>query len=369
MLAPVPVPYREPLFRMLSERGRIDARVMYLAAAQAGWDQRPDWFAGREGYRSEVLSSWQGERPGRSPVVVARGIGAMLTRLDPACVVSWEFGPATWRALAWCRRRRCPLVVFSELTPWSDAVLSAGRLRVHRTLAPRIEGFIVAGSQGVTRLAALGVERERVHVALQSADLAPLLAAPRRASAERGPLRILTVGRLVEDKNLALLLDAFAAAAFDEGQAELLICGRGPLEVELRARAARLGVPVSFLGAVSPSALPAVYGDAGAFALVSTYEPFGVAVREAAAAGLPLICTRRAGAAGDIAVEGESALLVDPVNEAEVTGALSRIVREPGLRDRLAAGSDAVTARHPLGADAQAWERAVAQAIDSNARR
>ena len=76
ILPPVPVPYREPLFRALAERGRVEPLVIYLAGSQEGWDQPPDWFAGREGYPSEVLSAWQRARPGRSPVTVARGLGS-----------------------------------------------------------------------------------------------------------------------------------------------------------------------------------------------------------------------------------------------------------------------------------------------------
>ncbi|MET0971954.1 MAG: glycosyltransferase, partial [Thermoleophilaceae bacterium] len=256
IVPPVPVPYREPLFRSLSERGVIEPRVVYLAARQAGWDQPPDWFAGREGYPSEVLSGWQRSRRGRSPVTVARGLGAALERADPGCVVSWEYGPATWRALAWCRRHGRPLVIFSELTLWSDAALSSLQLRVHRLLAPRAAGFIVASSQGAERLALLGVDRGRVEVALQSADLAPLVTLPPRAGGRDGPVRVVVVGRLVPDKNLALLLDAFAAAGLDR-DAELVLHGTGPLEPPLRAQAARLGLPASFRGALAPAALPA----------------------------------------------------------------------------------------------------------------
>jgi glycosyltransferase involved in cell wall biosynthesis len=366
IVPPVPVPYREPLFRSLSERGVIDPRVVYLAASQTGWDQPPDWFAGREGYPSEVLAGWQQSRRGRSPVTVARGLGAALGRADPGCIVSWEYGPATWRALGWCRRHGRPLVIFSELTPWSDAALSALQLRVHRLLAPRAAGFIVASSQGAERLGRLGVDRGRVEVALQSADLPPLLALPPRAARGDGPVRVLVVGRLVPDKNLALLLDAFAAAGLDS-DAELVLHGTGPLEASLTAHAARLGVPTLFGGPLAPAALPAAYADADVLALVSTYEPFGVTMREGAAAGLPLICSRRAGAAGDVAVEGENAVLVDPSNRDEVAAALRRLVREPELRERLAAGSRTVTARHPPEADAEAWERAVLRAIAGGA--
>jgi glycosyltransferase involved in cell wall biosynthesis len=352
------VPYREPLFRALAARGRIEPHVVYLAGSQEGWDQPREWFADREGYPSELLSGWQRARAGRSPVTVARGLGGALRRLDPACVVSWEYGPATWRALAWCRARRRSLVIFSELTPWSDAELTRLQLRVHRLLAPRADGFIVASSQGAERLARLGVDRGRVEVALQSADLEPLGGVERPARAS-GPVRVLVIGRLVPDKNLLPLLDAFAEAELG-GEAELVLHGSGPLEAELRERIARLRVPARLAGSVPPAELPAVYAGADVLALVSTYEPFGVTMREGAAAGLPLLCSRRAGAAGDVAVEDENALLVDPDSRAELVTALRRLVREPDLRARLAAGSRAVTARHPPAADAEAWERAIA---------
>ena len=358
------MPYREPLFRALADRGRIDPTVIYLAGVQPGWDQPASWFgATGEDYASTVLSAWQHARTGRSPVTLPRGLGRALGRAAPDCVVSWEYGPASWRALAWCRRHRRPLVIFSELTPWSDPELSRQQLRIHRLIAPRAAGFVVASTQGRVRLAALGVDPERVEVALQSADTAALTGLPARSERPDGPVTVLSVGRLVSDKNLARLLEAFAQSGFEPDEAELVLCGGGPLDTELRSLAARLGVPARFEGPVASSELPGLYSSADVLALVSTYEPFGATVREGAAAGLPIICSRRAGAAGDLAVEGENALLVDPERVDEIAGALRRLVREPELRARLAAGSRAVTERHPPEADAEAWERAVLGAV------
>jgi GalNAc-alpha-(1->4)-GalNAc-alpha-(1->3)-diNAcBac-PP-undecaprenol alpha-1,4-N-acetyl-D-galactosaminyltransferase len=374
ILPPVPVPYREPLFRSLAERGRVDPQVIYLSASQPGWDQPAAWFPVSHDYPSELLPAWQRRRRGRSPVTLPLGVARTLSATTPDCVVSWEYGPATVRALAWARRRRVPLLVFSELTPWSDAALSPLQLRVHRLLAPRVAGFIVASSQGVERLRALGVDPKRVEVALQSADLSGLGAAARAVGApgpgadapgpDAGrPVRILAVGRLVPDKDLDVLIDAFARAGFAEGEAELEIRGSGPLEAELRAQAQRLGVPVLFPGPVAPGELGRVYAAADVLALVSSYEPFGVTLREGAAAGLPLIASRRAGAVGDIAVEGENALVIEPGDRSQITAALQRLVREPQLRERLAAGSRAVTERHPPETDVEAWERAVLRAV------
>jgi glycosyltransferase involved in cell wall biosynthesis len=355
ILPPVPVPYREPLFRALAERGRVHPHVIYLAPSQPGWDQPSEWFSEAAGYGSEILSAWQRGRPGRAPITLSKGVGRALSRFRPDCVVSWEYGPATLRVLAWARRRRVPVVVFSELTPWSDGALSGVQRRLHRLVAPRIDGLLVASSQGVERLRSLGVSPERIEVALQSADLSSV----RVASPSAGPVRILSVGRLVADKNLDGLIDAFADAGFAEGEAELEIRGAGPLEDELRALADRLGVPARFGGPAAPGELADIYANAHAFALVSTYEPFGVTLREAAAAGLPLIASRRAGAVGDVAVDGENAVVIDPGDRGQITAALRRLVRERELRERLAAGSRAVTERHPPEADAEAWERAI----------
>jgi glycosyltransferase involved in cell wall biosynthesis len=341
----------------------VDPHVIYLSASQPGWDQLAGWFPVSHDYPSELLPAWQRSRTGRSPVTLPFGVARTLSRIEPDCVVSWEYGPATMRALAWARRRRVPVIVFSELTPWSDAVLSSLQRRLHRLLAPRASGFIVAGSQGVERLRGLGVDPERVEVAIQSADLSEVEGAAGAVAGTGAPVRILAIGRLVPDKNLDVLIDAFAEAGFADGEAELEIRGGGPLEAELREQAERLGVPVSFPGPAAPGELAHVYATADVLALVSSYEPFGVALREGAAAGLPLIASRHAGAVGDVAVEGENALVVDPGDRGQIVAALRRLVREPDLRERLAAGSRAVTARHPLEADVEAWERAVLRAV------
>lgn len=359
VVPPVPVPYREPLFALLAQRGRIGLEVVYMSGTQLGWDQRPDWFPALHAYRSRMLAARQRARPGRTPVLLPRGLGAALTELDPDCVVSWEYGPATLRALAWCGRRGRPLMIFSELTPAAERALSPLQRRVHRLLAPRAAGFVTASSAARERLVRMGVPEELIEVSLQSADVEAFRAAAERRPVHAGPPRILCVGRLVPDKNQSLLIRAFAAAG---APGELLLCGTGPLEGSLREEAARLGAPVRFLGYVPPAELPELYARADGLALVSSYEPFGVAAREAAAAGLPIICSTAAGAAGDVAVEGENALLVEPEDEPGLTRALGRLLSDPALREGLAAGSRAVTERTPLERDAEAFERAVLRA-------
>ena len=58
--------------------------------------------------------------------------------------------------------------------------------------------------------------------------------------------------------------------------------------------------------------------------------------------------------------------MVDPSDRAAVTEALRALVRDGALRARLSAGSLAVTERHPLEADVEAFERAVLRAADGS---
>lgn len=364
VVPPAPAPYREPLFRSLAQR--LELCVIYQSARPPGWDMPPEWFTTGHGYPARHLEAWQRPRPGRTPVVVPRGLSRALTDVDPGVVVCSEYGAASLTAFAWCRRRGRAFVVFTECTPQIDGMLSAAQLRLHRWLARHADGVIAVSSAARARLAAFGVAAERVTVALQAADLAPVRAAGAARGSGGAPLTVLTVGRLVPDKNLETLVRA--VAALPAGAARLEIAGSGFLEGRLRELASDLGADVTFHGHVAPAELPPLYARADVFSLVSTYEPFGVAVREAAAAGLPIVCSRVAGAAGDVAVDGRNAVLVDPGQVGEVTAALGRLAADGELRRRMGAESRAIDAATD-GREVEAFGAAVLAAYARRAGR
>jgi glycosyltransferase involved in cell wall biosynthesis len=359
---PAPAPYREPLFSALSAHPRIAIRVIYQSAQQSSWDQPAAWFTGERSYDACYLDAYELPRRGRSPVSWPRGLERALSRFDPQAVVSSEFGPATLRALAWCRRHARQLVIFSEVTREVEATLPAPQRALHRWLAARAQGFVAVSSRVRERLLGLGVPPAAIELSLQSADLEPIRAAASGARAPRvpgSPVRLLSVGRLVADKNFERLLKALASASVS---AELHIHGVGPLEAELKALARRLAVPAVFHGFSTAAEMAAAYAQAEVFALVSTFEPFGVAVREAVAAGLPLLVSRRVGAVDDLAFHERNALLVDPEDVDAIAGALGRLCGDPALRARLAAGSRKVDGEHDLPRDVEAFARAILRA-------
>jgi glycosyltransferase involved in cell wall biosynthesis len=352
IVPPTPVPYREPLFRALSERPELEICVIYQSAGQPSWDVPREWFPNEHPYPAVHLKSWQRRRSGRTPVLWPHGLERALRAANPDCVVVSEYGPASLRVRRWCRRHRRAYVIFTECTPVIDSMLPGWQLALHRRLAGQADGIIATSSAARDRLLAFGVPAERIAVSLQAADVERFRAA---AGSPGEGFKIISVGRLVPDKNFETLIRAVPP------DAELEIVGTGFLEDELKRLAGELRAPVRFLGHVPPDEMPGRYAAADAYALISTYEPFGVAVREAAAAGLPIVCSRTAGAAGDVAVEGRNALLVDPTDVDAVAAALSRLATDPDLRARMGAESRAID-HETDGATLEAFVEAVTAA-------
>src|SRR3984885_4855609 len=356
IVPPTPVPYREPLFAALARRPELDLRVIYQSAGQPSWDVAPDWFPTEHPYPAVHLRSRQRRRAGRTPVLSPRGLERALRKANPDCVVVWEYGVASLRTLAWCRYHRRAYVIFTECTPQIDSMLPRWQLALHRRLARHADGMIGASSAARDRLRAFGVPDDRITVALQAADVERFRAvAP---SNQPGPVKIISVGRLVPDKNFATLIEAFTRIS---AEAELEIVGTGFLEDELKELAARRGVRVRFRGHVAPSEMPSLFASADVYALISSYEPFGVAVREAVAAGPPIVCSRTAGAAGDVAVNGRNAVLVDPADVDVVARALDQLGSDPELRRRMSAESRAID-RESDGVEVDAFVEAVVAA-------
>jgi rhamnosyl/mannosyltransferase len=153
-------------------------------------------------------------------------------------------------------------------------------------------------------------------------------AAPARQDA---PLRLLFVGRLSPQKNVARLLDALSLV---HAPVRLRVVGDGELRAELAARADRLGLRerVEFSGGLHGADLVRAYAEADAFVLPSDKEGMPLVALEAMAAGLPVLATR---VPGNSELLGEVGLLADPAPEA-LAAAVEALAADPGLRLRLA---------------------------------
>jgi glycosyltransferase involved in cell wall biosynthesis len=146
--------------------------------------------------------------------------------------------------------------------------------------------------------------------------------------------RILFVGRLAEQKNVALLLHAFAAISRKE--AHLQIAGDGPLRdsLEILADDLQLSGRVTFSGWLDRSEMPGLYRRSTLLILPSHYEGMSNAVLEAMAAGLPVIATAVEGI-GELIADGQTGIIVPPGDAPALARAMDRLLDDATLREQL----------------------------------
>jgi phosphatidylinositol alpha-mannosyltransferase len=153
-----------------------------------------------------------------------------------------------------------------------------------------------------------------------------------------GRLNILFVGRLDPRKGFRYLLRAFPLIKEEVPQARLIVVGayrRKEMSGFLHDVRGHHLTGVKFVGRVSDEELPRYYRSCHVFCAPSTgFESFGIVLLEAMAAGKPTVASNIPGYR-DLLEDGREGLLAEPKNERSLAEALIRILRDPGMRQRM----------------------------------
>jgi len=191
--------------------------------------------------------------------------------------------------------------------------------------------FVGVTGDIVEHIVARGIPRAKAHHVPTFPVLEPGPPVDRASLATSADASVLlTLSRLHEKKGLDVLLDAVAKLP----RCIAWIAGDGPLQEDLKARAAALGVAdrVRFLGWRRDRG--ALLAAADICVLPSRWEPFGTVMLEAWAAGIPLVAAGSQGPAALIA-DGGNGLLVPVDDAAALAAAIGRLLADPALRARL----------------------------------
>ena len=182
--------------------------------------------------------------------------------------------------------------------------------------------------------------------------------ARRDGSAADDPVRILSVGRLVEKKGTDVLLDALAKIPVHLSW-QLVHVGGGPLRADMEKRAQALGIAqrVEWRGAMAQPELIKAYRAADVFALASRIADDGDrdglpnVLMEAQCQGLPCVSTR-VSAIPELIEHEVTGVLVEPQAPQQLAAALAQLIADPSRRMALGdAGRRRVEERFGLDAN------------------
>ncbi|MHB9004415.1 MAG: glycosyltransferase [Coriobacteriia bacterium] len=376
ILTNILAPYRVPLLNRVASVEGVEIKMFLTAEREP--ERLWDWFDDIEfEYEIDHGVSWRGRQ-------------GFIRHFNPGVVrsiQSWKpdvvmaGGTLTIAALGLIAARwsGSPFVWWMDATAESDAAMSYGWLKMgKRQLTQAATAFVASSTLTAAYLEELGAKESTIHECLLGVDPEPFAAAVDAFAGSRDEIAaemgirgsvVLYVGQLEPYKGVDLLLDACFFLDAKEPLTILLV-GQGSQEDLLRQKAAGRGLHnVVFAGFVQPRELPKMYAIADVFCLMSRYEPFGVVVAEAVAAGLPVVCSRHAGASGDLVRDGENGFVVSPEDSAQVADCIGVIISDPQTRERMREASKEVSKRLDQAVAASGIIAAAEQAFGSHGGR
>jgi glycosyltransferase involved in cell wall biosynthesis len=164
-----------------------------------------------------------------------------------------------------------------------------------------------------------------------------------RPFVDRRPVRLGIVGRIVEQKQHGVLLEACALLQQrlpDAFRLDIVGTRDGPFAAELDSRITTLGLGeiVRWTGFLADR--DKLYGALDVLVAPAIDEPFGLTVPEAGSYGLPVVAAR-SGAFPELIEEERTGLLFAPGDATGLAHALERLIGDAGLRRRLGAAARA----------------------------
>lgn len=215
-------------------------------------------------------------------------------------------------------------------------------------LMQRLKSWVMANSRHLTAVSAamrsdvigMGIPPDRVSVVSMGVDLHFRFTPD--PNTQRDPAGLLFVGRLVEKKGLAVLIEALPRLIERRPETTLTVAGAGPLELEIKRLAADLGVieHVRFLGMVGQEELPPLMRRASLLVVPfliakgGDQEGLGLVSVEAAGCECPVIAGD-VPAVRDVIADGETGILVPPGEPVALAASITELLADPDRRARL----------------------------------
>ena len=155
--------------------------------------------------------------------------------------------------------------------------------------------------------------------------------APQMVAAKPSIPRLVSVGRLAEEKQYHLLIDA--AALLQPREVEVHLVGQGSLASDLIERAQRAGVRLTLHGKIDNAELPHFFAQGDIFVLPSAWEGHPKALIEAMSCALPCVGTKVPGIQ-NLLENGKTGLLTEGTPQS-IADALASLYASPELAKTL----------------------------------
>ena len=259
-----------------------------------------------------------------------------MSAIDPDVVITTGFIPTYLLAFAWTVLHRRVHIAMTDGTDISERGLTFLHRLARRLVFAFSKAFIGASEGSLRLFRQYKLPESKLFKSVLCTNNAPFLKNNNQPTVD-----LIYCGRFVLHKNPAFALDVASRVSELLGRTVSIdFVGAGPEEQRLRDKATRLAgkVNANFLGYASQTELPARYRNAKIFLFPSSFEPWGVVVNEACAAGLAVLASPETGVAGELVQSGVNGQVIHLDVELWAEAA-AKLLNEPELLASYSASS------------------------------
>lgn len=324
MVTNIPAPYRLPVYALLAQQPDLDFHVVYCS----GREPDREWNLGQASFAHTFLKDAFVRYRGRY-IHLNHDVWPVLSSLRPDIVATTGFNPTHLLAYAWARLHGARHVTMTDGTLESEAALSILHRWIRRHVYAHTAAFIGASDGAMRLYRSYGIDSSALFKSHLCADNALFFNAP----PQKKVYDFMFCGRFEAVKNPFFALDVARTVALRLGRRMTMVfVGSGGLEGRMRAYAKTIEAEVDtrFAGFARQEALPAWYGASRIFLFPTSWDPWGVVANEACAAGVPVLVSPDAGAAGELVREGENGFVL-PLDLVRWTDAAIRLLTDESL--------------------------------------
>jgi glycosyltransferase involved in cell wall biosynthesis len=368
-----PAPYRDPVLRFLRQRNRMNVHILNLFVADAGHPYRSQaaedygniflsprfLFAGRFHLSFSILSQL---RKGKYDVVVIPGY------YHPTLHLAWVRSCIT----------RTPTILMS------DDVLFRPRTQLRRIvrkfliklITRQITAAWVPGKASLSCLQSYGISPENIFQGAYCLDVDDLARKADSIQVNRTEIRhslgiakdqiaFLTVGRMITERGLPFLIEAYRRVANEFPDVVLMMVGKGPMRKWCEDYAERYKLKgVHFMEPVDVELLIPYYVACDCYVISSVNETYSLAVAHAAISSRPTIATDHVGAAYDYVFDGETGFLVPAGDVVFLTDAMRKVVTSRDSLQKMGHRAQQIAMNRTADWAAEQFEHAVFTALN-----
>jgi len=356
ILTEIIAPYRIPVFNILAKDLDVELDVLFFAETES----RRSWQIPKEKikFNYKVLKGFiVGKSLHNDSIFFNPSIVAELIKGKYDTIIVGGFHhPTIWLSFFYACITKKRFILHSESTLGDIRSSNVVKNWLKKFFVKHCSGYIIPGMPQKRYLLSLGADNKKIWIAPNSVDSKLFKKAleerknnkenTKEAMGIKGDV-ILYVGRMIHAKGVQDLIEAFAEIKKSFSDISLVLVGEGPDRRKYEEMCCQKSIEgVIFTGFIEQENLPKYYTIADVFIFPTHSDTWGMVINEAMLSDLPVICSKKAGAAEDLIKANKNGLIHEPGDIAGISCCVARLLGDKKLAEDMGRRSREVIASY-----------------------